>query len=441
MGNIYAGATLTLIAAGDADHTVGLPGVSNCRYSSGAEFQLGPYSFVRLLSDPKAEIESSKWATRGWAYQEAMLSVRKLVFRPNGFYTQCNIQHSFGSSHPISGQTIIWSRENIDTYVDHDFELRSQNATTVVFSGSYSDELELRSKTVIDEFFDHISEYMRRHLSYESDRLNAIQGVLNEFRSNKEPLYQIFGVPFNPASEWTINTTLFWCMRNHSVQRRADFPSWSWLGWQHVGKIPDQFILLWGFKDLNTRGRFSRYLYPSDPWLSLDRHSARISVEFLGGGLLNLTGAHESSIALDVALPREARIMPHLVIHGVIIPSVFEGDGHDWVRVGARWKPFHRKFSLFPFKFRMWLDVPDVQEEDGFLGNQVRELILGRFGAVIRVLILRQNGTAWTRIGIGQYGWETSVTNATPWDYGIETVENVYLEVLKNHQKRTIWLM
>ncbi|CAN9347097.1 unnamed protein product [Alternaria alternata] len=392
MGNIYAGATLTFIAAGDTDYAVGLPGVSSCRCNSAAEFQLGPYSFLRFFSDPKAEIGGSKWATRGWTYQEAVMSVRKLVFTSN------------------------------------------------VFPVTYSDQQILHSESALGKYFDHISQYIRRQLSYESDRLNAIQGVLNEFRSNKVPLFQIFGVPFNPASECTINATLFWCMQSHCVQRRTDFPSWSWLGWQYIGEIPHPSVLLCDLKDLVPGERYPKY--SAGPRLSLDKHTASINVEFLGGGLLNLTEAHQSNIPLDTALPREARIMPHLVIHGVITPFMFERDDWaEWVHVGALCKPFDKKSSLFPFKFRMWLDVSDAQDQDGSSQEQVRELILGRFGTVIRVLILRENGCAWTRIGIGQYSWRDSTTNEIPWSYGIEAVKNAYFKVLNRHRKRTIQLM
>lgn len=405
MGNIYAEATLTLIAAGGADHTLGLPGVSSCQCNSGEVLQLWPYSFARLFSNPVDELQGSKWATRGWTYQGAVMSVRKLVFTPNGLYTQCNMQHSFGSTHRVNGQTIISRRRNTDQFFLHR-RRTPKIATTVAFPGTSTDEPVVRSRSILDAFFDHISVYMRRQLSHESDRLNAIQGVLNEFRSHEKPLFQIFGVLFNSASKWTINATLFWRMQNHSVQRRADFSSWSWLGWDYIDEPPYPSALLYGLEDLTTAERFSHvFCYTHGLYSSLDEHSARISVEILGGGLLNLTEAHRSNIALDTALPLEARIMPHLVVHGIILPLIFDRDeGDHWVNVDAPSGPFHKP-SSFPFTFRMWLDVPDAQEQDTFRRNRVRELVLGLFGLVIHTLILRENENAWTRIGIGQYSW------------------------------------
>jgi hypothetical protein len=58
------------------------------------------------------------------------------------------------------------------------------------------------------------------------------------------------------------------------------------------------------------------------------------------------------------------------------------------------------------------------------------------FGVVIRVLILRENGDAWTRIGIGEYSGKDSTTN----EYGVGAVEKAYLKSLKRFEKSTIRL-
>jgi hypothetical protein len=88
----------------------------------------------------------------------------------------------------------------------------------------------------------------------------------------------------------------------------------------------------------------------------------------------------------------------------------------------------------------MWLDVPETQEQDAFRQNQVRELVLGRFDSAIRVLILRENGNAWTRIGIGQYTLKDSVGYEYPWANGTDAFDYGYYQALKGYQKRTIRL-
>jgi hypothetical protein len=188
-------------------------------------------------------------------------------------------------------------------------------------------------------------------------------------------------------------------MENNQVHRRNDFPSWSWLGWQYNDEIPLQPIILCDLEDrAYSDGTYRLY----GGRTKVDEHSAKTSAEFLGGSLLNLTEAHRSSITLDMALPREARIMPHLVVRGVILPLIFEpNEAGSWVRVGDQSRPFYRRTFLFCPRFRMWLYRPDAEEQDAFRRNQVRALVLGLFGAVIRILILRKTGNGWTRIGIG----------------------------------------
>ncbi|KAH7076709.1 heterokaryon incompatibility protein-domain-containing protein [Paraphoma chrysanthemicola] len=440
MSSIYAGATLTLIAAGDTDPEVGLPGVSSCQCNLEATLQLGPYSYVPLFGNPEVAIGRSKWSTRGWTYQEAIMSLRKLVFTSDGFYTQCNMQHSFGSSHPIGGQTVIFpSQANMQRPTGDYFivEPPLELAPTVVFPGSYG-ESHFVLKSAVEGFFDHISKYMRRQLSFESDRLNAIESVLNDFRSKKEPIFHIFGIPFKPTADLTINCTLFWRMQSNRVHRRPEFPSWSWLGWQYDGEIPPQPIILGHLEAKTTVDGTYR---STCKHMSSDEHSARISVEFPAGGFLNLTDGTDSAIALDTALPAEVKILPQLLIRGVVFPLIFtQSKEGQWVRVGDPSRPFYRKSCLVKLSFRMWLDRPDATEQDAFRRNQVRALVLGYFDPVIRLLILRKSGNRWTRIGIGQYSAEQ------PFEYdnlgfgAYNSCEKTYFKTMKKYKKRAIRL-
>ncbi|KAF2658956.1 HET-domain-containing protein, partial [Lophiostoma macrostomum CBS 122681] len=66
MGSIYAGATMTIIAAGGTDAHSGLPGASSCHCDLDEGFQLGTYSLIPVLGNPKEALNRSKWSTRGW---------------------------------------------------------------------------------------------------------------------------------------------------------------------------------------------------------------------------------------------------------------------------------------------------------------------------------------------------------------------------------------
>ena len=90
MHNIYQNATLTIIAAAGEDAGYGLPGVgARMRTAGNTSFRLGPVDVYSFPSVPSAEIRSSKWATRGWTYQEAALSQRCLVFLDEQIYFEC----------------------------------------------------------------------------------------------------------------------------------------------------------------------------------------------------------------------------------------------------------------------------------------------------------------------------------------------------------------
>ncbi|KAK0751444.1 heterokaryon incompatibility, partial [Schizothecium vesticola] len=81
MDRIYRGAELTIIAAGDYN---GLGGVgedpATQRKPLGA-VSFGP-SMTLYETDPSpiAEVKRSAWFTRGWTFQEAILSRRRLFF-------------------------------------------------------------------------------------------------------------------------------------------------------------------------------------------------------------------------------------------------------------------------------------------------------------------------------------------------------------------------
>jgi hypothetical protein len=44
---------------------------------------------VSTLQDPRAQILSVEWSSRGWTYQEGVLSNRKLVFTDHQVYWEC----------------------------------------------------------------------------------------------------------------------------------------------------------------------------------------------------------------------------------------------------------------------------------------------------------------------------------------------------------------
>ncbi|KAH8900566.1 HET-domain-containing protein, partial [Thozetella sp. PMI_491] len=92
MGQIYANSAVTIIDAAGSDMRCGLAGVSYDRRSQ-PRIRVGSHHFASVLSSAYQDIELSRWATRGWTYQEGRMARRRLVFTAQQAYFQCGDMH------------------------------------------------------------------------------------------------------------------------------------------------------------------------------------------------------------------------------------------------------------------------------------------------------------------------------------------------------------
>ncbi|KAJ2998729.1 hypothetical protein NUW58_g230 [Xylaria curta] len=90
MDSVYTNAALTIVAAAGCDESYGLPGLSRKRPSQQLSFAGGRFGLTSTLPLPHRSILSSRWSTRGWTYQEAILSRRRLVFTDEQLYFECD---------------------------------------------------------------------------------------------------------------------------------------------------------------------------------------------------------------------------------------------------------------------------------------------------------------------------------------------------------------
>lgn len=186
MDQIYETASLTIIAASGSDGEHGLPNVSGL-YKTRDEGNIPPWDglvHTKLFHAPLEQIERSAWSTRGWTYQEGLLSPRRLVF------------------------TDDWA------VLD------------------YRGEDKVRASTGI---FARINEYSRRRLTYPSDLLNAFLGVFRAYETLQPPAMHTWGVPFLLDSDGDIRQPgygLLWRTHEEYPMRRIPgLPSWTWAGW------------------------------------------------------------------------------------------------------------------------------------------------------------------------------------------------------------------
>ena len=103
MDRVYSGAVLTFIAAAGDNAESGLPGVGDTPRKAQPGATVQGRHFITTLGCPEQANGASKWATRGWTYQEAMLSTRRLVFLKDQTYFECKSMYCRESiGEPIS---------------------------------------------------------------------------------------------------------------------------------------------------------------------------------------------------------------------------------------------------------------------------------------------------------------------------------------------------
>lgn len=203
MGAVYAGAVMTIIACAGDDPTFGLPGISSNidRTIIWSSVQAAGY------------IGLSTWIKRGWTFQENYLSKKRLFFTEIGpVYMYKSLINSEVTCDFADGFNIM-----VKTITDNQ---RPQGVPTDLKAALYE------AGTIMDC-------YSKRQLSYETDFLNAIVGVLNTLSTRQFPVRHIWGVPFTTgktADSSNVKIALDWSSTSPGTRRSA-FPSWSTLGW------------------------------------------------------------------------------------------------------------------------------------------------------------------------------------------------------------------
>ncbi|KAL0930903.1 tol protein [Colletotrichum truncatum] len=240
MDFVYQNAVLTIIAAAGEDETNGLPGISTERQSRQSFFPHERFNLRSALPSPQQSILNSRWATRGWTYQEAVLSSRRLIFTQDQLYFECGSMHCHESLR-ISFDTFYRKRRShLDDYISRS-----------LFGSEYltNQSLSYDEASRLDKFLAYTQcaeQYSKRLLSFDEDTFNAFSGIIKRLESASDfSVRQIWGVPFyhpkddilapvgsTDYSEYLM-AALSWKHELYKpTRRRKQFPSWSWMGWE-----------------------------------------------------------------------------------------------------------------------------------------------------------------------------------------------------------------
>ncbi|TGO51377.1 hypothetical protein BOTNAR_0358g00090 [Botryotinia narcissicola] len=251
MDKIYSKSTLTIIATTAKCPSEGLPGVSKPRIIEQQFLQINSVHLVQWVSNIKHEIDNSVWNTRGWTYQEALLSRRRLVFTENQCYFQCDA----GGNRSGKGGGRM---ESIDYDVTKERNIHERFRIPMIFIARPKDYPDRE----IEFFSIMVSEYTNRQLSKDSDVLPAFLGILGMFTSECSIFHgHIYGVPifefslesiFQSIDELlpvdttaTLIMAITWdfdldirALEDFTTKtlpsRRRSLPSWTWCDWTHA---------------------------------------------------------------------------------------------------------------------------------------------------------------------------------------------------------------
>lgn len=210
----------------------------------------GRLTLVSSLQEPRVAIKDSNWATRGWTYQEGVLSNRRLVFTDEQVYWECR------------GMAVC---ETLDLALNIVHELDGTRMADFMLSGIFDDDL--RAKEELQYGFQrpqpydvgdqvvtldgHIQAYTSRNLTNGGDALKAFMGVAATYTTN-DGLYLLLGLPVwagafandEPGLQHSVALSISsWTHIPNSEEhgagmnvadcpRRPHFPSWTWAGWE-----------------------------------------------------------------------------------------------------------------------------------------------------------------------------------------------------------------
>jgi hypothetical protein len=253
MNRIYESACLTIVAAGGEDANAGLPGLSPASRVPERETNILPKSgTIRIvLSRPGLVtlVEKTRWNTRGWTYQEHVLSECCLFFTEREVFYSCPFHGKpeegwQGEVDKFSGAHLSEWREayaletggeatNYETIIEWD-NVWSRSVDPMVRPGRIA--ANENSDVRLVQYTEGIHMYTRRELSYQSDIILAFSGIINKIWPGEGPAAILkHGLPVESlplAFLWeAINLGQLSRRAIDSAANPYIFPSWSWAGW------------------------------------------------------------------------------------------------------------------------------------------------------------------------------------------------------------------
>lgn len=228
MDRVYGAAWLTIVAADGEDANVGLPGVrpgTRTRNISQLFEEVWPGLHIAVTMDSPLDPAGSIWGSRGWTCQEQLLSRRMLLFHQGGVIWQCHTAFSCEDA-PVGMKVDPEKMRRVE-------QLPSCSAQDEASPPRVADQEDYTSvplfrPTVFVQYSKAVREYTTRRLTFPDDIVDAFQGILSQLSR------QIGTNILAALPESYLDVALLWTplvLQTRRESRRAQIPSWSWVGW------------------------------------------------------------------------------------------------------------------------------------------------------------------------------------------------------------------
>lgn len=220
MDEIYRRADLLLVAASGNDAYAGLPGVEQPSRRRWQQIEsIDGMQFITAQPMLRQVLDQSLWDTRGWTFQEAMLSRRAIIFTDNLMYWSCRCD---------AWREDISSESSIDSFV-----LDDDNSLW----GSLYDSHDARCRTSFYCWL--VRNFYHRKFKEEEDVLWAFVGIL-KLLSTRFSKGFIWGIPYEKIDAALLWSEVTRCQNVHLRTARHSmvkvsgvhslpYPTWSWL--------------------------------------------------------------------------------------------------------------------------------------------------------------------------------------------------------------------
>ncbi|KAH7050154.1 heterokaryon incompatibility protein-domain-containing protein [Macrophomina phaseolina] len=229
MASIYNGAIVTIVAASGDDPWTPLPGIRESTRPGRPPIITKGLKLACAGVDYRLTVENSKWNTRGWTYQEGILSRTLLIFSRDQLFFRCN--------------TATWQEDTVlegPDSVDHRLRIEDSDMEHPFWKESLRG---IPPTSFFSTYCDMIKSYVEREFTDPSDALNAFSGVIEALEGFLRTRFFI-GLP---ARYFYIAL----CFRfpefdgeTGQVDRRPMLPAWSWVAWNSEDGIyyPDALL-------------------------------------------------------------------------------------------------------------------------------------------------------------------------------------------------------